>query len=71
LYEARGLSTYSKNPTGGRTPTSFSGAIAFKAEEDADDKDRSTGAKATAEAAMPRNAARIFIIVKCLGLFGV
>jgi hypothetical protein len=56
------MSTYSKNPTGGKTPTSFSGAIAFKADEDADD-DRSTGAKAKAEAAMLQNKAMVFIMM--------
>jgi hypothetical protein len=64
VSDSRGerLLTYSKNPTGGKTPTSFSGAIAFKANVDADD-DRSAGTKAKAEAATLRNTAIVFIIV--------
>jgi hypothetical protein len=43
--------TYSKNPTGGRTPISFSGAMAFS--DDAFEIVlRSTGTKAVTEAAM-------------------
>ena len=57
-------SSYSKNPSGGRTPTSFSGAITFNAVVDLHDSVLvvEVGEKADTEAASTRMEARNFIV---------
>ena len=52
--------TYSKNPTGGRTPISFLGSTALSADEE---RTCCAGAKAVAEAKRAERTAQVFMLV--------